>query len=134
MTCPPLAGLWRRFHVSLPCCLFFLSAAFGPLFAAVVAKAPFDIPADRAENSLKRLSEQSGVEVLFPTDAVAGIRTNAVKGEMTPRAALDAMLSGTGLVAVQGKATGSLTVRKETDAKKNGQRAAQTTESARPAR
>ena len=73
----------------------------------------FNLPADRAENSLKRLSEQSGIEVLFPTDAVAGIRTNAVRGEMTARAALDAMLAGTGLVAVQGKNSNSLSVRRE---------------------
>lgn len=73
----------------------------------------FNLPADRAENSLKRLSAQSGIEVLFPTDAVAGVRTNAVRGEMTARDALDAMLSGTGLVAVQGKNSNSLSVRRE---------------------
>ncbi len=73
----------------------------------------FNLPADRAESSLKRLSAQSGIEVLFPTAAVAGVRTNAVRGEMTARAALDAMLAGTGLVAVQGKNSNSLSVRRE---------------------
>jgi TonB-dependent receptor len=83
----------------------------------------FNLPADRAENSLKRLSEQSGIEVLFPTDAVAGVRTNAVRGEMTARAALDAMLSGTGLVAVQGKNSNSLSVRRESTLSNAGKKA-----------
>lgn len=79
-------------------------------------KGRFDLPADRAETSLKLLSEQSGVEILFPTDVVAGVRTNAVRGEMTARQALDAMLVGTGLVAVEGKSTVSLTVKRGTPA------------------
>lgn len=74
----------------------------------------FDLPADLAENSLKRLSEQSGWEVLFPADAVAGIRTNAVRGEMPPKSALDAMLQGTLLVGIQDERNGSLTVQRRT--------------------
>ena len=60
-----------------------------------------DLPADTAEKSLQRLSEQSGREVLFPADAVENMRTQAVKGEMTPRAALDAMLAGTTLMGFE---------------------------------
>lgn len=107
-------------------CLGALLVTTTVLSAADPATAPtveFNIPADNAENSLKRLSAQSGVEVLFPTSTVAGIRTNEVRGRMTARAALDAMLQGTGLVTVPGKNTTSLTVRRATDtaAQKNVQ-------------
>ena len=94
---------------------WFLLCAFSLLttvFAAQPSKQPFDIPADTAESSLKRLSEQSGVEILFPTDAVAGVFTNSIRGEMTARQALEAMLAGTPLVAVEGKHSRSLTVRR----------------------
>ena len=93
-------------------CLLCLSGAV-PGFAATSAQRHFDLPADSAEKSLKRLSEQSGREVLFPADAVEGVQTRAVKGEMAPQAALDAMLIGTVLVGVQDAKTGSLTVRRE---------------------
>lgn len=72
----------------------------------------FDLPPDSAERSLKRLSEQSGREVLFPADAVDGVRTRGVQGEMTPIQALDAMLVGTTLIGVQDDRNGSLTVKK----------------------
>ena len=93
----------------------FLVATSLPCFPGEDApKGRFDLPAGEAETSLKLLSEQSGVEILFPTDLVAGIRTNAVQGEMTARQALDAMIVGTGLVAVEGKNTVSLTVKRRT--------------------
>ncbi|MGH7958652.1 MAG: STN domain-containing protein, partial [Opitutaceae bacterium] len=79
--------------------------------AAEFTKKIFDLPVDGAEKSLKRFGEQSGMEVLFPTSAVKGVRTRAVKGEMTARAALDAMLSGTPLVAVADDKTGSVTIK-----------------------
>lgn len=82
------------------------------------AARPFDLPAAAAEVALKQLSAQSGREVLFPPDLVEGVRTRAVKGTMTPRAALDAMLAGTALVGVQDEKTGSLTVRRAAEPKK----------------
>ena len=71
-----------------------------------------DLPADTAEKSLQRLSEQSGREVLFPADAVENMRTQPVKGEMTPRVALDAMLAGTTLTGVEDARTGAITIRR----------------------
>src|SRR5687768_2010552 len=41
--------------------------------AAEAIKKSFDLPADSIERSLKRFSAQSGLEVLFPTDTVAGV-------------------------------------------------------------
>jgi hypothetical protein len=61
---------------------------------------------------LKRFSEQLRLELVFPTDEVAGVRTNAVHGEMTAREALDRMLAGTELAVVQNPRTGILTIRR----------------------
>lgn len=85
----------------------------GLLVAAVNTRKQFDLPPDSAERSIKRLSEQSGVEVLFPTNLARDVRTNAVRGEFTPREALDQMLVGTGLMPAQDRATGALTIRRE---------------------
>jgi len=63
----------------------------------------FDVPADAAEKTIKLFSQQAGREVLFSTELVRDIRTQPVKGELSPRVALDQMLSGTGLVAFEDK-------------------------------
>lgn len=81
------------------------------LVAAEPAKITFNLSAESAEKSLKRFGEQSGMEVLFPTATVKGVRTRAVKGEMTARAALDAMLGGIPLVAIVDDKTGSVTIK-----------------------
>lgn len=91
------------------------------LRAGEAAKTNFDLPADLAERSIKRLSRQSGVDVLLPTNLVREVRTNAVKGRYTAREALDSMLDGTGFVSARDGKTGALTVRRETGAaKENG--------------
>jgi catecholate siderophore receptor len=84
--------------------------------AADTARKSFDLPADLIEPSLKRFSAQSGLQVLFPTDAVAGLHTAAVRGELTSRAALDRLLAGTGFEAFQDPKSGAFTVRKNPSA------------------
>lgn len=59
----------------------------------------FDIAASTAELSLRRFAEQSGLDVLYSTEAVSGVRTAAVRGELAPSEALALLLSGTPLVA-----------------------------------
>ena len=78
------------------------------------AKQTFDLRAGEAEQTLKQFSEQSGRQVIFPTDIVQGIRTRAVKGDYTVREALDRMLEGTGLIATQDETTGAFAVRRQT--------------------
>lgn len=89
-------------------------AVFG--FAAEAAKKNFNVPADDAARALKQFAAQSGEQLLFSPSDVAGVKTLAIKGELTPRAALEQMLEGTALVAAQDKSTGALAVRKETAA------------------
>jgi len=88
--------------------------------AVQAIKVSFDLPEDSIEKSLKRFSAQSGLEVIFPTDAVTGIRTRAVRGEMTSREALEGMLVGTGFRVFQDEKTGAITVRKSVTKKKPG--------------
>jgi iron complex outermembrane receptor protein len=98
--------------------------------AAEPARRAFDVPAGEATVSLKLFAEQSGQEIVYPVDAVKGTQTHAVKGELTPKDALDQMLAGTGLVLTESKG-GLLAVKKGSDPK--DQRAAQNpTTGARP--
>lgn len=89
--------------------------------AAVAAepKHTFAISAGPAEPALKQFSEQSGRQVIFPTDLVRGVRTAAARGELTAREALDLLLAGTGLIAVQDEASGAYAVRRAPEPEKN---------------
>ncbi|MES2693026.1 MAG: TonB-dependent receptor, partial [Verrucomicrobiota bacterium] len=78
--------------------------------AAEAARRAFDVPAEEAEKALRRFSVQSGFDVVFATGLVAGVRTQAVKGDMTPREALEAMLAQTRLIATQDTATGAFMI------------------------
>ncbi|MDO8545593.1 MAG: TonB-dependent receptor [Opitutaceae bacterium] len=80
------------------------------LSAAVPATRPFDIPAGPAETTLRQFSDQAGGQFLFSTGKVAGVRTNALTGEFTARDALERLVAGTALRAVQDEGTGALTV------------------------
>ena len=93
-------------------------------FAAAEVRKNFDVPAGDAAAALKQFSASAGVQLLYSTDEVAGRKTAAVKGELTPRAALDQMLKDTGLVVVQDEKTGALAVKK--DPLPNAERVAQT--------
>src|SRR5688572_1772468 len=115
MTIPLLPPGPRLLRSVLPRVLYgglmlFLTVTLGA--AAVVRKA-FELPADAAEKSLRLFSAQSGLPVLFPTEVTRGVRTHPVSGEFTPREALNRMLAGTVLVAVQDEKTGSLTVKRD---------------------
>ena len=108
-------------HIST---LLSLLAVTACLCAADAApqKHAIDVPADTVETAIKKLSQQSGVDILVPTRAVRGLRSKPVKGEYTAREALELMLAGTGLAIEQNARSGVLTVRNTTAAQgaKNG--------------
>lgn len=84
-----------------------------PAAAAGTVEEPrraFDLPAGEAQDSLKAFALQAQREILFPAEAVTGIRTNAVKGRYRPRAALDRLLARTGLDVVEDARTGALLI------------------------
>jgi outer membrane receptor for ferric coprogen and ferric-rhodotorulic acid len=80
--------------------------------AGVVAEnaRSFDVPAGEALETLKQAARQGGVEIVFLAETVRGVRTPAVRGEFTPREALDRLVTDTGLVVVRDARTGTLTV------------------------
>lgn len=122
--CPRRA---TRGLLAIAAALFLAAVAF----ASEPATKKFDVPADKAPAALKMFSQQAGVEVLFPTDAVAGVRTNATRGDMTPRAALEKMVAGTGFVVVQDAKTGALGLRAESKSEKNADSRPDTTQAAK---
>jgi outer membrane receptor protein involved in Fe transport len=81
----------------------------------------FDIPAGDAAEAFRRFSESSGKELLYASEIVRGIRTTPLRGEFTPREALERMLAGTDLVAAVEPRSGALIVKR-----KNGSSAPQT--------
>lgn len=107
------------------------SAAFRLAFAAMTtvcaagsAKKTFNIPAGGAEAALHEFAKQAGGQIVFDVDKISGVRTAMVQGDYEPREALNRMFVHTGLVAVQDRETGALTIQRSPDP--NGQRAAQT--------
>lgn len=115
-----------------------LLAAFSILACTVLAvaedapKKNYNLPAADAVKSLKAFTEQSGEQIVYPVEQVRGIKTNAVSGELTARAALDRMLNGTGLVVVQDEKTGALAVRR--DPNPNAPRVAPTSDHPSPSK
>ena len=79
--------------------LLIASTALVALPAAAQAQADvaFDIRAQPVQSALARFAEQSGMQILFPYDRVAGLRTAGVRGRMAPQAALGRLIAGTGL-------------------------------------
>ncbi|WP_042297780.1 TonB-dependent siderophore receptor [Paraburkholderia bannensis] len=68
--------------------------------------ASFDIPAQRLDRALNAFARQSNAQLLFSTASAEQASSHAVKGRMTPSAALDQLLMGSGLRA---QATGANT-------------------------
>ena len=109
----------RRLFCAILATLSLTLGAYG----AEAPRKSFDVPAGDAIATLKQAAQQAGMEIMFPAATVQGVKTAAVKGEFTPREALDQMLKDTGLVAVQDEKTGALAVKK--DPLPNAERVAQ---------
>ncbi len=78
--------------------------------AAESAVQRFDLPAGEATEMLKLFGVQAKREIMFPAEAAAGIRTNAVVGSYAPREALDRMVERTGLTVAEDAQTGALMI------------------------
>lgn len=80
--------------------IFLASTALGLTLAStspVVAQDVIDIPAQPLAAALTELATETGLQVTTTKAAVAGKVSAAVRGPLTPQAALRAMLSDTGL-------------------------------------
>jgi outer membrane receptor for ferric coprogen and ferric-rhodotorulic acid len=128
----PSSLLWQRSrgaHLALRLLTLVLAARVS-VAAATEAVRSFDVPAGEAIHTLKHAARQGGVEILFLADTVRGVRTPAVRGQFTPREALDRLVSNTGLVVVRDARTGTLTVsRGPAPSPENTQRSTPTTSS-----
>ena len=73
-------------------------AAAGLHAAAAHAATTFDLPAQPAVTSIPMFARQAGIQILAPTDDLAGIQTRALKGSLDRHVALRQLLKGTPLV------------------------------------
>lgn len=94
--------------------LVFLAGLSWVAAFAAEALLKFDIPAGDAAQTLKQFAAQAGREIVFAPSQVGGVKTPGVSGELTRQQALDALLSGTGLVATIDSKSGAVSVRRET--------------------
>jgi outer membrane receptor protein involved in Fe transport len=62
----------------------------------------FDISGGELARALNTFARQANQEIVFSSTLVAGMRTKGVRGNLPPRAALQALLKGTGLWAEGG--------------------------------
>ena len=83
----------------------------GPVLAQPAEAKPFDVSAGMAEDTLKEFSRQSGMGVIAGNESVAGVRTNPVRGNFSPKEALDRMIEGTGLTEEEDTEAGAFAVR-----------------------
>ena len=70
----------------------------------------FRVPAGPASETLKQFAEQAQREILVPSDSVADVRTQRVVGDYPPREALDRLLAGTRLRALEAPDTGGFVI------------------------
>lgn len=101
-----------------------ISAAATPAVArpaqGQVAVRDYDIPIQDLETALLKLGRQSGIDILYERDVLAGLRSAPVRGELTPQAAVARMLvnaplvhrftSATAVLILPARATGATTV------------------------
>lgn len=110
MTTPSLfsrQGPARLIARSLLAAALFLGLA---VCAQAAAKKTYALPADDAAVVLRQFAEQAGVEIVYSAEAVRGVRTNAVTGEFTALDAVNRLIAGTDLLAVQDEKTGAIAV------------------------
>jgi len=74
----------------------------------------FALSAGEALESLQAFVQQSGEKIIYPVEQVLKVRTQAVHGEFTARAALDRMFVGSGLVADLDEKTGVFVIHRAT--------------------
>ncbi|MEN9402028.1 MAG: Ferripyoverdine receptor precursor [Verrucomicrobiota bacterium] len=107
-TISPYVHLPQRFVQTIFVALLLVVTAAG----ADNGKKNFDLPGGSAPEILKRFAKQAGREIIFSDEVVGAVKTNTVRGEFTPKEALDLLLADTGLAASQDDKTGAFAVRR----------------------
>src|SRR5688500_1371365 len=73
--------------------------AQGGVAAVAETAVRIDIPGQPLGDALRRFAEQTGIQLGYSTDLVAGKQSSAISGVLTPRDALARLLAGTDLTA-----------------------------------
>jgi len=76
-----------------------LGRGFLPTLACAAEKKTFDIPAESAEQSVRKFVEQAGLSVLYESGRLTPFQTRAVRGDFEPLEALKLLLDGSGLTS-----------------------------------
>ena len=92
--------------------LLFITLVLARASAGETARA-FNIPEGPAIVTLKRVAQIGGIEIVYSADTVAGVQTNAVSGEFTPRDALERLIDRTPLKLHHDSATGAFSVMRQ---------------------
>jgi len=92
------AAPWRRVVLATVAAAL-VGAAAAPAAAQSATAAPvaIDIRAQPLADALAQLGRQTSLQLFFPPALVAGKQAPAVRGKMSPEAALDALLKGSGI-------------------------------------
>ena len=77
--------------------IIMVAAASASAAASAERSQRFDIPAQAAADALNEWARQAGTQIVFAYDDVQGRRTSAVRGDFTPRAALQQLIAPLGL-------------------------------------
>lgn len=69
-----------------------------PMGFALAQAVSFNIPAQEAATAIAEFARQARLQIIAPADKLKGVRTHAIIGTLEIHAALERLLSGTGLV------------------------------------
>ena len=94
--------------------LFVLLLSSLNVSAQINAKKDFAIEAGDAASTLKQFAQQAGAELLYSADVGEGVKTHTVKGEFTPKDALEIMVAYTGRGVSLGGNSGGRAIRRAT--------------------
>ena len=84
--------------MKLTCRTLALATALGSLPFAAAAQ-DFNVPSGDLKAALDSYKSQSGISLFVPRDAMRGVQTHGVKGDLSPDEALTRILRGTGFTA-----------------------------------
>jgi|GEM_PF-2354389 len=119
-----LSNYWRRSKTVVTCLL--LCHVYSAVSARGSGSEWIDIPPGKASEILQKLSLESGMQIIYSTRLLKGLRLEGVKGHFPVVGAINQMLSPHSLVCVEDESTGVLVVmKKEREAESSAASSAQ---------
>lgn len=97
-----------------PLSLTIAAALSTPTAIAAEQNIAFDIPAQSLSSALNAFADTANVQLSYPAEMTAGLKSSGVSGQLTVRQALQKLLTGTGVVAGT-TGNGTITLQKAPD-------------------